>query len=91
MLLTRWLSSPENRFSVRLFLTAIAIAFRWPVSANATTCLACRHSVTGPHNKPCNRHSRSLTGNRVWSYHDAKAGNSVEYGTPCKYLGGEGG
>ncbi len=25
-------SSPENRFSVRLFRTAIASAFRWPMS-----------------------------------------------------------
>jgi hypothetical protein len=24
-------SSPENLFSVRLFLTAIASAFRWPI------------------------------------------------------------
>ena len=28
-------SSPENRFSVRLFLTASASAFRWPMSTTS--------------------------------------------------------
>ena len=31
-----------------------------------------RKSGHRPHNKPCNRHSRSLNGNGVWLYHDAK-------------------
>ena len=58
-----------------------AVGREWYLRREAGLCAYARYAAN-LWLKPCNRHSRSLTGNKVWPCHDAKARNSVDYIRP---------